>query len=278
MTSLLLRLYRLTRRPVGPHAPERPSLEEEFCQSQKDIAKFWSRLGIKPDFAGKRVLDVGSGLGAMVFEIARNRAARVVGVDIHAPSVEFAREKLEKDYPHLKEVVTIFSQELSELDEGDFDIIISKDSFEHILNLEGCLRDMAVRLKSDGRMFIGFSPLWRSARGDHGRTYTRLPWGHVIFPERVLLQGLHEIFPERNIGSIDDLGLNRVGLRQFKAMLQRTDLRVADLRVNVSKNAAMRLYNLGRLLPGLGEYFIHNVYAILEKAISHDSIHKGEDT
>jgi cyclopropane fatty-acyl-phospholipid synthase-like methyltransferase len=271
MTSWLLHLYRLTRRPIKPPATKTSSLENEFQENQSDAVKFWSRFGKKPDFGGKRVLDVGCGLGAMVFDIADEKATRSVGVDIHVPYIEFKREKLEKDYPHLKDVVTFFNQQLSELEEGDFDIIISKDSFEHILNLEECLQDMATRMKPDGRMFVAFSPLWRSVRGDHGRTFTRLPWGHVIFPERVLLQGLREIFPERKIESIDDLGLNCVSLRQFKAMLARTGLKATHLRVNDSKKLAMKLYNLGRLLPGLAEYFTHNIYAVLEKDAAYDT-------
>lgn len=264
MISLLLHLYRFTRRSTAPRKVQ-PSLEKAFRRSQSELDKFWSRFPEKPGFAENRALDLGCGLGAMVFDIAEAQAALVVGLDIHAPYIKFTHEKLEKDYSHLKKIVNFYDCHLSELDEGDFDIIISKDTFEHIIDIEACLQSMATRLRPDGRIFVGFSPLWRSIRGDHHRTRTWFPWGHVIFPEQVIIRGLREIYPEKNIKRIEDLGLNKLSLHELKAILARVGLRATYLHVNVSENLGMKLYNLGRFLPGLAEYFTHNVYMVIEK-------------
>jgi len=241
-------------------------MEEDFLASLPDVDKFWSRFPQKPDLSGKKVLDLGCGVGAMVFHMAQCGASRVVGLDILEHYIEFNRQRLAREFPRFAGVIDFRCQYLESLAEGDFDIILSKDSFEHILGLEDHLREMEKRLRPDGRIYVAFAPLWRSIRGDHGRTRTRLPWGHVIFPERVILQGLREVYPDRTLNSIADLGLNKVGLRELKAMLRRTGLRFAHLRVNAGGRRGLRVYNLGRLIPGLAEYFTHNVYAIIEKA------------
>jgi cyclopropane fatty-acyl-phospholipid synthase-like methyltransferase len=266
MTSLWLTLYRWTRLPRSTWQLNEDTLNQEFQTSWADNKKIWERFGAVPDFRGKKVLDLGSGTGAMVFHIAERGAARIVGLDIDTPYIDYARRKLSQDFAVYQDKIEFREHYLHELEEKDFDFIVSKDSFEHILHLDEHLKLLHGMLKPGGKIYTAFAPLWRSARGDHYRTRTRLPWGHLIFPEHVLLQGMRELHPERTANSIEDLGLNKLSLRDFKTYVLQAGLKFDSLRINVGANPALRLYNIGRMIPGLGEYFTHNVYAVMERA------------
>jgi phosphoethanolamine N-methyltransferase len=51
-----------------------------------------ARLLDGTDPKGKRILDVGCGIGGPAFEMARTHGARVVGIDLEAPLIERARQ------------------------------------------------------------------------------------------------------------------------------------------------------------------------------------------
>ena len=53
-----------------------------FNHQKIENKKFWERLGGKPNFEGKKVLDFGCGHGALSIEIAQSGADKVLGVDI----------------------------------------------------------------------------------------------------------------------------------------------------------------------------------------------------
>ena len=96
---------------------------------------------------------------------------------------------------------------------------------------------------------------------------TKLPWGHVIFPEAMMLRALREMYPETKLESVADLGLNKLQAGELRGMIRRQGLRAHYFRINVGGNPALRLFNLGRGLPGLSEYFTQNIYMILRPRI-----------
>jgi cyclopropane fatty-acyl-phospholipid synthase-like methyltransferase len=265
MASLWLTLYRWTRLPRSTWQPSEDTFDHEFHQSWEDHKKIWERFGAEPDFCGKKVLDLGCGTGAMTFHIAEQGAARVIGIDIDKSYIDYARRKLARDYSSYGDKIEFRDHHLHDLGEMDFDYVVSKDSFEHIQHLDEHLEQLRDRLKADGKIYAAFAPLWRSARGDHYRTRTGLPWGHLIFPESVLLQGMREVHPERAANSIEELGLNKLSLRDFKSYVAHTGLTFDFLRINIGTNPMLKLYNIGRKIPGLGEYFTHNVYAVIAR-------------
>lgn len=129
--------------------------------------QYWQRLG-DIDFTGKSVLDIGCGHGALSIHAAQNGAKRVVGVDIDADRIYFARKNVEINYPELCSIVSFYNEPLESVTET-FDLAVSKDSFEHIEDLGGMMRAIAARLSDDGLLVTGFSPLYFSPFGDHGR-------------------------------------------------------------------------------------------------------------
>jgi 2-polyprenyl-3-methyl-5-hydroxy-6-metoxy-1,4-benzoquinol methylase len=132
----------------------------DFNYFESRNEKFWNRFGGKPDLRDKVVLDVGCGHGNMIFYIAQLEAKKVVGVDIDAGRISFAKKYLELYYPQYSEVVEFYDIDLKKYsNQPQFDYIISVDSFEHIIDLPGMIEEMKLRLKPGGVIYTGWPSL-----------------------------------------------------------------------------------------------------------------------
>ncbi|GAI42403.1 unnamed protein product, partial [marine sediment metagenome] len=231
---------------------------EYFDRGKIENPRFWSRLGGEPSFEGLKVLDVGCGHGSICVDVGSKGAKKVFGIDTNERLIKFAKKNVLQNYAHLKNNLDFRCCDISDLPEDEFDIILSKASFEHILNLDKVLHEMKKKLKTGEKMYIGFGPLYTSPYGDHGRIkavfHWSIPWGHLIFPESYLIKKLNKHRREK-ITSIYDLGLNKLSLAEYKTLFCNSGLHVSYFRVNVSNNSISRLFSLIRRIPFLEEYF-----------------------
>ena len=224
---------------------------------------FWSRFE-KIDLTGLKVLEIGCGQGSMCIDIAAKGAANVFGLDIDNQLIEFANQNLHKRFPQFTGIVSFLCLNLADLPEDRFDIIISKAAFEHVLNLEMLLEEMNKRLKTGGKIYTGFGPLYNSPWGDHKRTKAVIPWGHLILPQPFLKKRINKN-RKNKINSFRDLGLNLLSLKQYKEIFNSSPLHTTDFRTNVSENKLSKLLPMICKIPFLREYFTFNIYCILEK-------------
>ncbi len=239
--------------------------ESWYEKRRRGIPLFWKRLGGIPSFNGLTVLDLGCDNGNMCFFIAKQGAKRVIGIDINAGSISFAKKKLEEQ-PKFKDKIEFICGELQKYNPGmKFDIIVSRDTFEHIINFNDVLNEVVRRLKPKGRLYVGFGPLWNSPYGGHGRMKMPIPWGHVLLPEKVLLKWVN-LFYSKKFDSIEEMGLNRLALRDYeRLLLKNPSLKTIYWKVNHGDRFLSRLFAKIARIPLLREYFSHDLYAVLEK-------------
>ena len=236
---------------------------ETFDRDLRRIPKFWSRLGGEPPFEGLKVLDIGCGHGSLCVDVATKGAKTVIGLDIKERLIFFARENVLQNYPKLKNILDFQCCDIANLREGKFDIMLAQASFEHIQNLDNVFAELKKRLKVGGKMYIGFGPLYNSPYGDHKLTKAFLPWGHLIFPESVLIKRLNKNL-HKELASISE-EFNKLSLAEFRTLFYTSGLHVSYFRVNASNNSLAKVFNLIRRIPFLEEYFSYNLYCILEK-------------
>jgi len=255
-----------------------------FKRGEWENAVFWQRMGGQPRFAGARVLDVGCGLGSLCVSMALAGARKVVGLDTETKLIEFANHYARSHYPQVAEALEFRDLDLQDYHGEAFDIIVSKDSFEHIMDLEGMLDEMKQHLAPGGRIYAGFGPLYNSPFGHHGRILTCLPWrqfpwGHLLESEERIVARMNRrraaggkifCYHDGPIGSIRDLGLNMNSFADYRRILAESGLRLAEFRLNQSTRLFSKISSLLRGLPGLEEYFTHNIYCILEKSAVED--------
>jgi SAM-dependent methyltransferase len=214
---------------------------DDFKRGEAENQKFFERLGGAPDFAGLTVLDVGCGLGRLCVDVALQGAKKVVGLDINPACIDFANRTILKYYPELQEVVSLHCQDLADYPDETFDIILCKDSLEHIIDIQSLLNEMMKRLTVGGKIYIGFGPLYNSYYGDHRRTNAIIPWGHLIFPENFLLKRLNQKRQDK-ASSICELGLNKLPYADYERILFNADLQVDSMQINVSDHPILKMF------------------------------------
>lgn len=236
-----------------------------FRHGKSSNIKFWSRLGGQPDLSGLTVLDVGCGQGSLCLDMATAKAKKVIGIDLNSPAIDFASRNLRENYPEWQSVVSFECRELSTLPSDTFDIVVSKDAFEHVLDLRGLLENIKRCLKPGGRLFAGFGPLYNSPSGHHTRPNYGLPWGHLLIPVAWQLFLINRGRKEKvkSLSEID--ALNELAFADYLSIFNESGLDIISMRVNQSDHLASRIITLFRNVPFLREYCTHNIYCVTEK-------------
>jgi SAM-dependent methyltransferase len=238
--------------------------------------RFWESFSPHfPTFEGKSVLEIGCGEGSRCLEAADRGAHRVVGVDPFAPSISVARAQMATVPLAQRERIAFFEGTLPMLPPEKFDLIISEDTLEHVLDVPELLAEIKSRLHPGGQFYLGFGPLYHSFDGDHGwmravlpgRELFPWPWGH-LFLEKRIFRSLSTIYgkPILDTQNWPYLSLNRHTSDEYLKMFTQSGLRMVFLRVNHVTSLKGKLFAAIRRIPGLARYFTLNMYAIFEKA------------
>src|SRR5688500_1187585 len=145
------------------------------------------------DLAGKRVLDVGSGLGGVDILLAgKHGVAEVIGIDVEQQLVEAARALISAK--GLTERVTFQLVEPGPLPfpDGSFDLVFSKDAMVHIED-KATLYAEVLRVLRPGGWFTGADWLWAEGAAKSPVVQSWLSMGPLKFtftPPNVALQAM----------------------------------------------------------------------------------------
>jgi SAM-dependent methyltransferase len=195
-------LARLFRALARDPADEDTSSEVEERWRDLSTERFLARLPSWLEFEGRTVLDVGCGRGSTCLALAR-MGAHAVGGDIQP--VTAAEKRLERE-PELAGRCDFHQVEsLRELGDGRFDIVLSQDSFEHYADPERFVFELVESIVPGGLVVIGFGPLWKAPFGGHINFMTRLPWAHLLFPERVIMAERRRFRPDEDARRFEDM-------------------------------------------------------------------------
>lgn len=107
----------------------------------------WDTLrALLPDFAGKRVLDLGCGYGWHCVYAAQQGAASVVGVDLSQRMLEVARSKT--DSPKVQYIRA--AMEDAEFPDGSFDVVLSSLALHYVESFEVIAQKVSRFLRPGG--------------------------------------------------------------------------------------------------------------------------------
>lgn len=243
---------------------ENEEYKENFYRNGFEEEKtFFNRFNGKIDFKQKTVLDIGHGFGSTAIYMALNGAARVVGIEIDEDRNNYAKLKLATEYKEISNMVEFKIADNTFKEQ--FDIVISKDCFEHYANPERFITIMKQYLKKDGIMVIGFSPLWKAPYGGHITYMTKVPWAHLLFPESVIMRERKRFRPDEDAHLFEDVrgGLNKMTLKRYLDIIKKSGLEIIYLKTNVQNTKSMFLFNILNRIPFCGELFTQNVYSIM---------------
>jgi SAM-dependent methyltransferase len=236
-----------------------------FNYGEIENEKFWRRFRHKPKLKDKSVLDFGCGHGALCIDLANNGAKSVTGIDLEEKLLDFANKNLNKNFSHLLTKIEFKRKNLlNENFEKKFDLIVTKDTFEHTLDLPDVLNKFYDILNKDGKVYAGFGPLYNSFNGDHGRTQLKLPWLHVILPDRFIVNRYNRK-NDKKINKIEDLGLSKYSFKEYKNIFKDSKFEIEFFITNQSDHPVSKIFNLLSNVKLIEEYFTYNIYCILRK-------------
>jgi SAM-dependent methyltransferase len=260
--------HAVVRKDAVPPTYSDDEYEGTYEYDVESARRFFARLGDALDVDGKSILDIGCGGGLVCVAAAQRGATHAVGVDMQP--LGLPRAKLADRFPALDGVVTLIDTDgsLREVGDRQFDVLISKDSFEHYDDPEGFITTMDRFLAPGGQFVIGFGPLWKGPTGGHIDFMTKVPWAHLIFPERVIMAERRRFRPAENADRFAEVrgGLNKMTLQRFETIMTSSGLRRRHFATNVSDSPMVKAMGLVSRVPPLREYFTANVYGIWEKS------------
>ena len=189
--------------------------EKAFAYEGRSKLEVLMGPGVWDRVRDKTVLDFGCGGGTEAAEMVEHGAHRVIGVDIDDASLERARHQAVQRGVDDR---TVFARSTNE----PVDVIVSLDAFEHFQDPAAILRIMAGLLRRGGEVLVSFGPIWLHPLGGH--FYSVFPWAHLIFAESALVRwrSLHKT---DGLRSIAETGLNRMTIRRFCRIVERSPLR-----------------------------------------------------
>lgn len=226
------------------------------------IRSLWRRFGMRPAFAGRRVLELGCGRGVLAWQMA-SEGADVLAVDLDPRLIDFARRYIE--HRPVSGSLRFLLGDLLEIDLGEsFDLVISQNTREHVQEPAAMLRLLGNLLAPLGQIWAGFSPLYYSPHGDHARTGMRVPWAHTLpWPVVRRVASPHRGHP---VLSRSDLGLNALTARQFRRHVRDAGMRFHWIAYNRGDRRLMPALNALRRVPLLERYATVGIYAVLGRS------------
>lgn len=211
--------------------------------------------------ADKRVLDFGCGTGYQAVAMIEAGAAEVVGLDIVPALLRRARRHA-AEHGVSDRVSFHLGSDQGKI--GTFDVIISVDSMEHFVEPATVLETWRHLLRPGGIALVTFGPPWLAPYGAHMHFFTRVPWVHLLFPERIIMDARSR-FRADGAERYEEVegGLGKLTVRRFERLVAESGLACNHL--SFTPVCGMRS---ATRIPLVRELLINNVAAVLQRPVS----------
>ncbi len=207
-------------------------IKQQYDTTVEFIIPFIERE--KKILPGMRFLEVGSGYGGICKAFAE-AGCRVTGIELLDHASQIAKDLLQKEIAVGQ--VAIINKNVydinpeKDLDEK-FDIILLKDTIEHIHNQEKFIKHIITFLKADGVIFFAFPP-WFMPFGGHQQSLDskfldKLPYFHIL--PTPIYRGIMKMFGEIEGRIVDVLEVKetQISINRFERISKAAGFSIAQ--------------------------------------------------
>jgi SAM-dependent methyltransferase len=222
------------------------------------------------------VLEIGCGEGGVLMVFAE-RNCYCHGIDLSQSKIEAGKKIFaESNFKsHVKlDTANIYDDDFHVFAAGRFDLIILKDTIEHIPQQQKAMERLKEFLKPDGAVFFAFPP-WRMPFGGHQQICNtklgKLPWIHLL-PRSIYKAWMKKAGEsDATIHELLDIYDTRISIHRFEQIarkLQYQTLRKRHYLVNPIyrykfKWTPREQNKLLSYLPWIRDFFTTTVYYLL---------------
>jgi ubiquinone/menaquinone biosynthesis C-methylase UbiE len=223
-------------------------------QSEKGRAMVARFAAVTREWEGGRILDFGCGAGGLTFAL-REHAREVVGIDLEADKLAFARDEAARRGLGGVEFICYDGGDVP-LPAGSFDCVFCVDVIEHLMRPARAVREFRRLLRPGGLLLLSFGPPWCHPHGKH--MWARLPgwWTHLLFPRAVVMEACG--LPRRT--TWEQLGMNRMTVGRFERVMRASGFAPLHTEYRIKSLLAPL-----RHVPVLRELFISEVVGVYRK-------------
>ena len=278
MKNLLLRVNRLFKLPVHPFNLQNDGVKSyamwQYEKGADTLAFFLEKYSLEEMFLGKTVLDIGCGAGGKTMFYASKGVKAIVGMDV----VAHYKEESERlaDQLGFRDRFTFVCRDAADtgFPEGSFDTIIMNDAMEHVDKPEAVLAECARILKPGGRLFVNFPP-YNHPYGAHLSDLIGMPWVHLFFSDKTLIEGYKELcktvpdgdqriafrISKRDDGTEYFSYINKMTLKRFSGIRERCPMAVEYYREVPLRS----IVKIPAKLPFFKEFFVKMAVCVFRK-------------
>ncbi len=254
------------------HFDREQYFNEQSYTTFKYVIPFISEL--IPINSETKVVEIGCGEGGNLKPFL-DMGCKVVGIDLSTWKISEG-EKLFKNHP-LKQNLTLIPKDIYDITESPelkFDLIVMRDTLEHIPNQEKFMEHLKLFLNPNGKVFFAFPP-WRMPFGGHqqmckNRFLSKLPYFHIL-PKHVYTFVL-KLFGESQ-GTIDELNNikeTQISMQKFYRIVKHLNYEIEkqtsylinpnyEIKFNLKTRKLPVILNI----PYVRDFFITTFYSIV---------------
>lgn len=179
------------------------------------------------------VLEIGCGEGG-VLEPFLEKGANCVGVDLNGVRIDIANDYFKEEVEQGKAeflVKNVYDEDFLQKYAGYFDLIVLKDTIEHVPDQEKFIPYIKKLLKADGQIFFGFPP-WYMPLGGHQQLaehkLAMMPYYHIL--PKPLYLGILKLIGESKdkILELEEIYDTRISIERFERIVRNSDLQIKN--------------------------------------------------
>ena len=199
----------------------------------------------------------------------------VAGIDLAENKIANARKFFENHSKYSN--LTLIAQDIYKINPDDlvkFDLIIMRDTLEHIHDQDSFLEHFKKFIKPSGKVFLAFPP-WRMPFGGHqqvcdSKFLRKLPYFHLL--PKALYTGILKLFGENDlkIRGLIEVKETRISIIRFKKILNKRNYKIdKETYYLINPNYEIKFRFKARKLPGvlnipyLKDFFTTTYYCII---------------